>query len=59
MKYISMILADKIIKLLEDSGASESQKMAALQIARAVVPVSDGSSCSTSDDVALPTGGIL
>lgn len=41
--HISMILAEKILTLLEESGAAEIEKLAALDIARSVVPVSPGS----------------
>ena len=48
MKYISMALADKILQLLEESGASEAEKLVALDVARAVVPVSVGSTYAIS-----------
>jgi hypothetical protein len=38
MKYISMILANEILDVLEQSGASEVEKLAALQIALTCPP---------------------
>jgi hypothetical protein len=42
MKYISMVLADKILSILEESGAKGSEKHAALEIVRALVPFTPG-----------------
>lgn len=38
-RHISLLLADQIIDILQDSGASEAEKYSALDVARAVVPV--------------------
>ena len=38
MKYISMILAEKIISILEESGAKDTEKLASLEVAKAMVP---------------------
>ena len=53
MKYLSLILAEKIIELLDESGANEVQKLAALDAARAIVQVSDGSLSASADDSPL------
>ena len=45
-RQISLLLADRIIELLQESGASEAEKHAALEVARAVVPVLPNASCS-------------
>ncbi len=50
MKYLSMILAEKLLQVLDESGASEIQKLVALQVARAVVPVSTGSVCAIYEE---------
>ena len=41
-RYISLILAEKVISILEDSGAKQSEKFAALEVARAMVPFLSG-----------------
>ena len=43
MKHISLILGKKIIEILDSSRADEPEKFAALNIAGAIVPVSQGS----------------
>lgn len=42
-KYISLILAEKIVQLLDESGATEVQKVAAIEAARAIIPTTAGS----------------
>lgn len=49
-RHISLLLADQILKLLEDSGASEAEKHAALGVVRAVVPVLPNASCSVENN---------
>jgi hypothetical protein len=44
--HISVVLANRILEVLEDSGATEPEKYAALEVARAVVPVLPNASCS-------------
>lgn len=46
-RHISLLLADRILDLLEESGASETEKHAALAVVRAIVPVLPNASCST------------
>ena len=41
-----LLLAEKIIELLNESGASEAEKHAALGVVRAVVPVLPNALCS-------------
>ena len=54
---LSMLLAEQILRLLDDSGAREVEKLAALDIARAIVPVSLGSLHSkTQGQEASPDG---
>ena len=43
MRHISILLGEKIIQLFDDSGASEIEKLAALAVAKAIVPVSPNS----------------
>ena len=45
-RQISFVLAERILELLEESGASEPEKYAALEAARAVIPVLPNASCS-------------
>ena len=45
-RHISLVLADRILDILEESGASETEKYAALEAARAIVPVLPNASCS-------------
>ena len=52
MKYLSLILAEKVIEILEESGATEVQKLAALDIARAIVPASKGSAHFNAEEMA-------
>jgi hypothetical protein len=42
-KYPSLILGEKIIQILDEAGISTSEKHSALDVARAIVPVSIGS----------------
>jgi len=57
MPHISMVLAEEILKLLENSGATQVEALAALQAANALIfvyledatrigPATDGSSVS-------------
>jgi len=41
--HISIILAEKILTILNESGASEPEKMVSLDIAKSLVPVTAGS----------------
>lgn len=41
-RHISILLAEKILGMLEESGASEAERHVALEIARAIVPVFPG-----------------
>ena len=50
---ISLILADRILALLEDAGATEIQKLCALNAAIAIVPV-EGNSLSASVAEGVP-----
>lgn len=50
-KHISILLAEQILELLHNSGASEIEKLVALSIAKTVVPVAIGS--LYAKDVAL------
>jgi hypothetical protein len=43
MEYISLALGEKIIELLDECGATEAEKSAALDLVRAIVPVSSNS----------------
>jgi hypothetical protein len=45
-KHISLALAEDILNLLEESGASEAEKHVALEVAKAMVPVLPNASCS-------------
>lgn len=45
-RSISLLLADRILDVLEESGASEAEKHAALAVVRAIVPVLPNASCS-------------
>ena len=38
-KLISLILAEKILSILSESGATEIEKLAALDAAKAIIPV--------------------
>jgi hypothetical protein len=51
MKYISIILAEKIISISEESGAKTTEKLASLEVAKAVVPfLSGGVLCPDTPD---------
>ncbi len=50
--HISVILAEKIVRLLDDSGASEVEKSIAVDIAKALIPVCRNSVHSVSDEQA-------
>ncbi len=45
-RHISVLLAEKITEFMREAGASETQMFAALEIARALVPVLPNASCS-------------
>jgi hypothetical protein len=45
-RHISLVLADRILDVLEESGATEAEKYCALDVAKAIVPVLPNSSCS-------------
>jgi hypothetical protein len=45
-RHISLVLAERILDLMEESGASETEKHAALGAARALIPVLPNASCS-------------
>jgi hypothetical protein len=45
-RYLAFLLAEKLIDTLNESGASESEKHAALAVVRAMVPVLPNASCS-------------
>jgi hypothetical protein len=45
-RHIALVLADRILEILEESGASEAEKHAALGAARAIIPVLSNASCS-------------
>jgi len=53
-QHISLLLAERILKIFEESGASEAEKHAALGVVRAVVPVLPNASCSVDYS---PQGG--
>jgi hypothetical protein len=40
------LLAEKIVEVLEESGASETERHVALEIAKALVPILPNASCS-------------
>ena len=42
-RYLSLILGEKIIALLDESGATETEKLCALGVAQSLVPVSRNS----------------
>ena len=54
--HICLILAEKIIKVLEESGATEVERLTAVDIARAMVPVSSASLHSKSQDQVISDG---
>ncbi len=45
-RYLPLMLAERIIEALNESGASEAEKHAALAVVRAMVPVLPNASCS-------------
>ncbi len=45
-QHISLLIAEKIVKVFEESGASEAERHAALEVAKAMVPVLPNASCS-------------
>jgi hypothetical protein len=51
------MLAEKIIEMLDESGATEVQKLAALDVARAIVPVSMGSLHASGEEQASQASG--
>jgi hypothetical protein len=50
-RHISLLLADRILDVLEESGASEAEKHSALAVVRAIVPVLPNASCSAESTV--------
>ena len=44
--HISLLLANRILEVFEESGASEAEKHAALAVVRAIVPVLPNATCS-------------
>jgi hypothetical protein len=52
--YISIILAEKILDIFDTSGASEIERLAALDICRSVVPLAPGSIYSKTQGVEAP-----
>ena len=57
-RYITLILGEKILHLLDESGVTEVEKLSALAVARAVVPVSVGSVSSETRKREEEEGGI-
>jgi hypothetical protein len=55
-RHISLVLADRILELLQESGASEAERYCALDVVRAIVPVLPNASCSV--DI-IDTIGVL
>jgi hypothetical protein len=53
-RHISMVLGERILALLEESGASETERHAALDVARAIVPVLPNAACSVEANEAGP-----
>lgn len=45
-QHISLLIAEKILRVFEESGASEAEKYAALDVVRSLVPVLPNASCS-------------
>ena len=45
-RNIALVLADRILEILEESGASEAERYCALEVAKAIVPVLPNASCS-------------
>jgi hypothetical protein len=45
-RYLSLLVAERIIEVLNESGASEAEKHVALEVAKAMVPVLPNASCS-------------
>lgn len=56
-RHISIVLAEKIISILEESGASEAERHVALAVARAMIPVLPNASCSVEKAMAIEGGG--
>jgi hypothetical protein len=58
-RHISLLLADRILEVLQDSGASEAEKYSALEVVRAIVSVLPNASCSVeTNDLLTGSGGI-
>jgi hypothetical protein len=56
---ISLVLAEQIIAMFEESGASEAQRYSALEVVRAIVSVLPNASCSVeTNDLLTGSGGI-
>jgi hypothetical protein len=45
-RYLALMLAERILEMLEESGASEAERHAALEAAKAFVPVLPNAACS-------------
>ncbi len=54
--YISLILAERILEIFEASGATEVEKLSALDIARCLVPLAPGSIYSKTLDAEESVG---
>ena len=48
-RHICVILAEEIVRILDDSGATEQEKIVAVQIAQSLVSVSRGSLAISSE----------
>jgi hypothetical protein len=56
-RHISLVLADRILLLFEESGASEAERLSALDVVRALVPVLPNASCSGEATDLLSSSG--
>jgi hypothetical protein len=54
---ISLVLAEQILDMFEESGASEAQMYSALDVVRSLVPVLPNASCSIEANDLLSSGG--
>ena len=45
-KLLPLILAERIVDLLNDSGASEAEKLVAVAVVKALIPILPGSVCA-------------
>ena len=55
MQHISSVLADKIMQLFDEAGATELQRLSALDIAKALVMVWPNSIGEKMEDELRPT----